>query len=455
MTIWLLLRSFARWFRSELTAVRVAIQEFDHRCTEIIDDYVSQRVLHVTFIEALTPDERERITPQVEAHVTITATKKATPQAIRDIISERRVFLWTIFVPLLGLAFIPPAYDFLNSPNGATLAFRGALLIAVMVLIRKTHKALAMRSNYAIFVVAFGLTLCSYAINGAHSAWPTEIEAAIQLPVTTGWQQWDSNVARIDEMQSISRVVSLLKPAVGMAVFYGLGRFGLAAFTTSIIVADGDEYQSVVVDELLRINQLCRLVETTGRRQSGTIEPRDLYVAAHFKNEITYRLQSLARIFEGPWRRSMHIGDKVTDSKMDIMADGMAAAARNWMLHVRTQGISASSDAREAFSSALVNATDGNWRAMAMEGATPRTRLRKKLIRALRTITAIAIIITMIAFLKGSIPGTPTALQEGGLQFPIALLATLLAAAVDPHASERISTATRIIEETSQQKKKE
>lgn len=453
MTIRLLLSSFATWLRSEVTAMRVAIDGFNDRRTAIVDDYVSQRVLYVAALDSLTSDERARISPQIEAHVTLCARKKAVAQAIRDIISERRAFLWVIAGPFLALGFIPPLYGFLAAPNGPTAAFRIAILAVIMFLALRAHKTFALRSSYAKFVVACLFLICVISIKGAHSAWPAQVESVIQLPVSTGWQRWDSSVVRIDEVQSLEKITSLLTPVAVMVIVYGFGRLYLALLGKSIIL--GDEFHSVVVDELLRINHLLYSAENVATSTSSRLGPRDLNLTMYFKDEIVTQLQSLMRIFDGPWRRSMYIGDKVTDSQIDVIADGLVAATRNWMLRVRTQGVFASGDASEAFASALIDSVDGNWQAMAIDGIPSQARLKKRVTRFLRTMVAIAIIVGMIAFLKGGIPGVPEALEGGGLQFPVAVLATLLAAAVDPHASERISTATRLIGETSLGRKTE
>lgn len=452
MAIRPLVRSFANWFTSEVNAIKVDLERFEQRRIEIVDDYVTQRALYVAALDALTQDERQRISPYIEAHVAVCAKKKATSQAIRGILGDHKACVWTMAGPFLAAALLGPLLAFLAMPNVPTAIYRVITLSAIALSVRKIQRILAPRTTYATPLSACVLMLCMLSVKGAHSAWPGATEAAIRLPASTGWTSWDSSVTQIDEVQSLDRAFNLLLLITCAAIAYGGARLYLALYGDAFIL--GEEHHSVIIDELLKINQLLHVAETTGTPSGSAIETRDLYLRMYLQSDIINRLQSLARIFEGPWRRSMHIGDKATDTKIDIMADGLATAARNWMLRVQTEGLYSSDAAKQAFASALIDSVDGNWRAMVVEESTPRTRWKKKVTRSLRTMTAIAIIIAMIAFLKGSIPGIPVALQGTELQFPIAILATLLAATVDPHASERISAATRIIGET-QGKKKE
>ncbi|MGW7723079.1 hypothetical protein ACWGJ6_06980 [Streptomyces canus] len=165
------------------------------------------------------------------------------------------------------------------------------------------------------------------------------------------------------------------------------------------------------------------------------------YIASAGRREFVRELESLAQFVEGRWRRAMRTGDHTGDVEVNRVADGIAARIRHWK-PVAAMGGPELEDMRRAFSVAVVNIADEDWRIMAAE-VSNRDLFSRRLVRWARRLAAAAVLFGTWTVLTTKSFAWVTTAYETGMAPVLYVLAAAVATTLDPATHDRVIGAIR------------
>ncbi|MEV5078770.1 hypothetical protein AB0K74_08065 [Streptomyces sp. NPDC056159] len=193
---------------------------------------------------------------------------------------------------------------------------------------------------------------------------------------------------------------------------------------------------------LLDLLDLATLSQKAVRQGNNQDEGLRIYLTSPVRLEILRHLERVAQTAEGRWKRSLQVGDEISDGAIANIGDGIAAAARKWKAVAATGG-GKLADMNEAFVAALIDAAKGNWELLATE--TPEKEpLRRKVFRATRHVSALAIMsgtTCVVLFDPFSWFGKP--LSPAVSSF-VLMFAAIVSVSIDPTIVERLGNASKI-----------
>lgn len=174
------------------------------------------------------------------------------------------------------------------------------------------------------------------------------------------------------------------------------------------------------------------------------------YVASDERVNIIRSLDRIARMSEGRWRRSLKIGDAISDSAVAALGAGIAASARKWKTVAAAEG-SRLDEMNEAFAHALAHAVKGNWELLASE-VSGGELLRRRLLRAARRLLALLVMLGSTFMILVDPFGL---IGKGGNPAVSSLLLTfaaILSVSIDPTIVERLGNASKVVSNFSTKK---
>ncbi|MFE2567473.1 hypothetical protein [Streptomyces mirabilis] len=174
------------------------------------------------------------------------------------------------------------------------------------------------------------------------------------------------------------------------------------------------------------------------------------YVASDERESIIRSLDLIARMAEGRWKRSLKVGDSISDSAVAALSEGIAASARKWKAVAATGG-ERLDEMNEAFARALVDASKGNWELLASE-VSSRELLRRRLLRMVRRLFALAVMLvsaSMVLVDPFNLLGKDSNPAIGSL---LLTFAAILSVSIDPTIVERLGNASKMASNFSSKK---
>lgn len=164
------------------------------------------------------------------------------------------------------------------------------------------------------------------------------------------------------------------------------------------------------------------------------------YIIGFERRTLLVRVERLAQFIEGPWRRTIHSGDRAADRSVDQLATGIAAALRRWKPNLAIGG-SKLDEMRHAFATAVLNIAEGEWDLLAIE-APSRQSPGHRAIRFIRRTAALSIVLGALYIVL--MPPVSWRSHVSGLLPEIWIGAGLLALALDPTVSERFGLLSKV-----------
>ncbi|MEU0208045.1 hypothetical protein [Streptomyces canus] len=198
---------------------------------------------------------------------------------------------------------------------------------------------------------------------------------------------------------------------------------------------------------LMRLHHLALLAEQASlgedRDADSSPPPNELrqYLTSETRREMIQQLEAVARLAEGPWRRSLKTRDHSADVALYGVAEGIAVAARSWKPKVSIGGDQLA-EFQQVSARSLIAAVDGNWAELAVE-VSPTGLFGRRIIRFLRRLVAITIF-AGIAILVALKPFTWMVGQNQIFDSIAVLSAAMIALAIDPTIGDSIGNAAKL-----------
>ncbi|MFI1482633.1 hypothetical protein [Streptomyces sp. NPDC020747] len=275
--------------------------------------------------------------------------------------------------------------------------------------------------------------------------------SAIYLVVQDGWQagvvEWVSK-----KKEYVPDFFHIAIKYVDVCVLYALKGFAalvLIGMTLSFLddvrykvgpkEPDGAVTSARILLDLLDLAFLSQEALKQGSVQSDGLRT---YLTSSVRVDILLHLEKVAQAAEGRWKRSLRVGDEISDRAIYEIGDGIAAAARKWKVAAATGGDKLV-DMNNAFVNALVDAAKGNWELLATE-TSERELLRRKLFRMARRVLALATMGgTAYVVLFDPFSWFGASFSPAVSSFML-MFAAILSVSIDPAIVERIGSASKI-----------
>ncbi|MFC7624264.1 hypothetical protein [Microlunatus sp. GCM10028923] len=161
-----------------------------------------------------------------------------------------------------------------------------------------------------------------------------------------------------------------------------------------------------------------------------------LHIADDSRLGLVQELESLARFTERQWRRALRTGDPAVDLEVDRIATGIASRIRYW----KTTAVLGGADLvrmRKAFSAAVVNISDEDWKAMAV-AVSDRDLVGLRIVNWIRSIAAAVVLVGTITILVAKPFAWVVVVHESGMGNVVLVLAVAAASFLEPRVRDRI-----------------
>ncbi|WP_406125045.1 hypothetical protein [Streptomyces sp. NBC_00989] len=297
--------------------------------------------------------------------------------------------------------------------------------------------------------------------------WQDPLDRWKQQPDIASWERNGTSVADFKLDGSIVNALGILAALYGCVVLYRL--IITAAQVFGPREPRRDLACAVMLDRFLDIalalqppadnsQELAEQQEPPSSRAPGTADDEEdetdddstftdagtglrPYIASAERRLLVRELEELAEFVEGRWRRAIRTDDHTGDVEANRVADGIAARIRHWK-PVAAMGGPELEDMRKAFTVAVVNIADEDWRIMAAD-VSSRDLLSRRLIRWTRRLAATIVLLGTWAVLTTKPFAWVTTADETGMAPVLYVLAIAVATTLDPAAHDRVIGAIR------------
>ncbi|MEU9480650.1 hypothetical protein [Streptomyces sp. NPDC048191] len=427
----------ALWVKEQITAVG----ELPERRISRLQGEALVHAAQVRELNSIAPDDLPAVEKAVRAAYWSENSRSSWSMALDDFVEDHPVF----FMPFAFLLFVVPVWaswgwlfnstDFHGFPAGGFFI---------------------MGSLFALLLVVHGRILAVLSLISPKLCAPWRVAAVAIVAYLVAWQdwrvdfhssfpEWEDQIPR-DFNPAVSHSdVSLIYSMKAFAVLVSLGLIG-SAFAAAVHRAGPKEPQGAVITsrmvlELLSLAKLSQAVVEDPEDDTAEEGFRP-YLASSERRNILHHLDRLARLAEGRWKRSLRVGDRVADSAVIEVGDGIAASARKWKAVAATGG-ERLAEMDQAFASALIEASRGNWGRLAVE-VSGTELLRRRLLKGLRRVSALFVMLgaacTVLIdpfswFSKSPSPAVSSFLL---------LIAAILGVTIDPTIVEPLGNASKV-----------
>lgn len=176
-----------------------------------------------------------------------------------------------------------------------------------------------------------------------------------------------------------------------------------------------------------------------------------LYISGEERRRLLTHLERLSRLARGSWRRSLRAGDAAADYALAGLAEGISVAATRWKTKVAVADRDELASVSQAFTSALLDACEGNWHGLAAE-VTAKELLGRRLIAWARRLLATTLMFLAVVVITVQPDGWPVPTDNPVLGSLILAGAGALCLYIDPNLGERLGKAGSLMNPFSEKK---
>ncbi|MFJ6899447.1 hypothetical protein [Streptomyces hokutonensis] len=204
---------------------------------------------------------------------------------------------------------------------------------------------------------------------------------------------------------------------------------------------DDAVFSSRILLELLDLALLSQ-VASDSSRQSQPAEGFRPYLASSERREILESLDRVARIAGGRWKRSLRVGDRLVDSAVAVIGDGVAVSAGKWKVVAATGG-ERLPEMKQAFATALCDAAYGNWERLATE-VSSKELLRRRVLRSVRHALALCTMLGVVYLVLLDPFSWLGKSANPAVNSFLLMFAAIVSITIDPTIVERLGNAAKV-----------
>lgn len=438
-----LARALVVWAAARLASLSDEIAAFGPTRDQLVRQAGEKRAARLTELDDLTAAEKTRIYPPVATATRVLHSRSASQRITRNFLANHPILAKLLFglAVVIFVRIVGAYYDEVVTTNTWVVAIAvgligwGLLHIMQAGIVRLRRGGAVLRAAVPMFVVAYLLANQNASWHRAEQHWLA----------TSALRTWHWHGIRVSDIRLDAGISAALATLLALT-FY---RFARALADFILFSIDGQEdiagyHSAAVLDAFLETALLLQrhahaLVPAApdAEDEAGTSFPTP-YVTGVLRRQLLGHLETIARTAEGSWRREAHTGDRDVDAVIDHTSTGIAVAVRRWKTTAALGGAGLDR-MRIAFTTAVINAADGDWQQLAAHDATVKERLAQRAFRWARHTIALGVLVTATVLV-----GRNPAGAFSWMTMPILVMAMVIAALIDPLMTDRFGGALRL-----------
>ncbi|MFF0415604.1 hypothetical protein ACFYUY_34900 [Kitasatospora sp. NPDC004745] len=415
-----------------------------------------ERRAQLDVLPELDAETRERIGPQVAAAARSVEIRASWARAVYRLFFRLDVVLFWVFVFYIAtLGWWTAHVITRGAPSINIWTVGGVMLVLLLVTTPLNNRVSRRFGDGGLFLVQILTVVAMVSLASRPASWQRYLDDWQSQPDVMAWHssgKGDITVASFSLDGSI--INALAASAVVKAFFilrfiilYLMQLFGPREPRRDLLCAQ-------LLDRLLEIALALQVMtaEMAAPVQAGAMDEEDeaferagvglrSYIASDGRRLLVKEAEELAELVEGRWRRAMRTGDRAGDMEINRVAEGIAARLRHWKTVAAVGGPELEA-MRGAFTAAVVNAADGDWKSMAAE-ISGRDLLSRRLGRWARRLAAVVVLVGTWALMTVKPFTWIETVEQAGLTAVAYVFAIGVATTLDPAAHDRVMGAIR------------